>query len=338
MRCEVKDFIKVMRFTSRTYCVVACLILAIQALGQDIRVHDPVMMKQGNTYYLFCTGMGISVFSSLDRKNWKKETPVFNSPPAWAVETIPGFKGHIWAPDISFHNGRYHLYYSVSAFGKNTSCIGLATNKTLNPSSIDFKWIDHGKVIQSVPGRDLWNAIDPNLAFDEEQKPWLTFGSFWGGMKLVRLNNDLTAPAEPQEWYTVSKRARDFKTDDADAGEGSVEAPFIFRKNDYYYLFVSFDFCCRGVNSNYKVVVGRSKKIQGPYLDKDNVRMDHGGGTIVIQGNSTWPGVGHNSVYTFEDKDYLVFHAYDAADEGKPKLKIEELLWDSNGWPGAALH
>jgi arabinan endo-1,5-alpha-L-arabinosidase len=318
--------------------VFACLILAIQALGQDIRVHDPVMIKQGNTYYLFCTGMGISVFSSVDRKNWKKEKPVFDSSPAWAVEIIPGFKGHIWAPDISFHNGQYYLYYSVSAFGKNTSCIGVAINKTLDQASSEFKWIDHGKVIQSVPGRDLWNAIDPNLVFDEEQKPWLTFGSFWGGMKLFRLNSDLTAPAEPQEWYTVSKRARDFKTDDADAGEGSVEAPFIFRKNDYYYLFVSFDFCCRGVNSNYKVVVGRSKKIQGPYLDKDNVRMDQGGGTIVIQGNSAWPGVGHNSVYTFEDKDYIVFHAYDAADEGKPKLKIEELVWDPNGWPGATLH
>lgn len=327
-----------MKLVSRTYFGFACLILASQAFGQDIRVHDPVMIKQGNTYFLFCTGMGISVFSSSDRKNWKKENPVFNSPPAWAVETIPGFKGHIWAPDISFHNGQYYLYYSVSAFGKNTSCIGVATNKTLDPASNDFKWIDHGKVIQSMPGRDLWNAIDPNFILDEEQKPWLTFGSFWAGMKLVRLNNNLTVPAEPQEWYTISKRPRDFKTDDTDPGEGSVEAPFIFRKNDYYYLFVSFDFCCRGVKSNYKVVVGRSKKIQGPYVDKDGMRMDQGGGTLVIQGNAAWPGVGHNSVYTFENKDYLVFHAYDAADEGKPKLKIEELIWDANGWPAATLH
>src|SRR3990170_2662507 len=154
--------------------------------SQNIRVHDPVMIRQGSTYYLFCTGIGISVFSSADMKNWKKEKSVFNAPPAWAVEKIPGFKGHIWAPDISLHNGQYYLYYSVSAFGKNTSCIGLATNKTLDPSSPDFKWVDHGKVIQSVPGRDLWNAIDPNLAFDDEQKPWLVFGSFWSGMKLVR--------------------------------------------------------------------------------------------------------------------------------------------------------
>ena len=130
-------------------------------------VHDPVMIKQGDTWYLFCTGWGISSFSSKDMQNWKKEKPVFASAPQWAVNAVPSFKGHIWAPDISYHNGKYYLYYSVSAFGKNTSCIGLAINKTLDPASPDFKWEDQGKVIQSVPGRDMWNAIDPNQIDDE---------------------------------------------------------------------------------------------------------------------------------------------------------------------------
>jgi arabinan endo-1,5-alpha-L-arabinosidase len=312
---------------------VAVISSSLDVVSQDIRVHDPVMIKQGNTYYLFCTGMGISFYSSPDMKNWKKEKSIFESPPKWAVETIPGFKGHIWAPDITFHNGQYYLYYSVSAFGKNTSCIGLATNKTLDPASPDFKWIDYGKVIQSVPGRDLWNAIDPNLAFDDQQTPWLTFGSFWSGMKLVKLNKNLSEVAEPQEWYTISKRPRDFKTNDNDPGEGSVEAPFIFKKNGYYYLFVSFDFCCRGINSNYKIVVGRSREIQGPYLDKNGVRMDEGGGSIVLEGDPDWPGVGHNSAYTFDGIDYLIYHGYDAKDEGKPKLRISPIQWNSNGWP-----
>ncbi len=318
--------------------ILICLVILfnVEVFAQDIRVHDPVMIKQGNTYYLFCTGNGISVFSSPDMKNWKAEKSIFSSPPSWAVETIPEFKGHIWAPDISLHNGQYYLYYSVSAFGKNTSCIGLVTNKTLDPTSKDFQWIDHGKVIQSIPGRDLWNAIDPNLAFDNEQKPWMVFGSFWSGMKLVKLDDNLQQIAEPQEWYTVSKRPRDFKHDDRDPAEGAVEAPFIFKKNNYYYLFVSFDFCCRGVNSTYKVMVGRSEKIQGPYLDKDGIRMDQGGGTLIIQGNAAWNGVGHNSAYTFDGKDYLVFHAYDAVDNGKPKLKITEIHWD-NGWPTTTL-
>jgi arabinan endo-1,5-alpha-L-arabinosidase len=75
---------------------------------------------------------------------------------------------------------QYYLYYAVSAFGKNTSAIGVATNKTLDPSDKNFNWIDHGEVIESVPGRDLWNAIDPNLIIAENE-PWLVFGSFWNG-------------------------------------------------------------------------------------------------------------------------------------------------------------
>jgi arabinan endo-1,5-alpha-L-arabinosidase len=300
--------------------------------AQEIRVHDPVMIKAGDKYYLFCTGMGISVYSSRDMKQWSKEKPVFDSAPEWAVNTIPGFKGHIWAPDISFHNGQYYLYYSVSAFGKNTSCIGVATNATLDPADKNFKWVDHGKVIQSVPGRDLWNAIDPNLAYDDQQQPWLVFGSFWSGMKLVKLNPDLKQVAEPQEWYTVSKRPRDFKVDDTNPGEGAVEAPFIYKKGKYFYLFVSFDFCCRGAESTYKIMVGRSEKITGPYVDKDGVRLDQGGGTLVRKGDAAFPGVGHNSIYNFDGKDYLIFHAYDAADGGKPKLKMEVLQWEGE-WP-----
>lgn len=321
----------------RIAIVLSAMLFALPALAQSIRVHDPVMIRQGDTYYLFCTGMGISVFSSKDLTNWKKEAPVFAAAPSWAVDEIPGFKGHIWAPDISFHDGTYYLYYSVSAFGKNTSCIGLATNKTLDPNDKNFKWVDHGKVIQSVPGRDLWNAIDPNLVVDSQQVPWLAFGSFWSGMKLVKLNPDRTTIAKPEEWYTISKRARDFRTDDRNAGEGAVEAPFIFRKNGLFYLFVSFDFCCRGAESTYKIVVGRSDKVQGPYHDAAGNRLDQGGGTLVLKGNERYPGVGHNSVYTIDGEDLMLFHAYDMHDDGKPVLKITKLRWNEDGWPEASL-
>lgn len=297
-------------------------------------VHDPVMIRQGSTYYLFCTGFGISVFSSTDMKTWKKEKPVFAEAPQWAVEAIPGYKGHTWAPDISYHDGKYFLYYSVSAFGKNTSCIGLAVNKTLDPSSPDFKWQDLGKLIQSVPGRDMWNAIDPNQVDDEQGNHWLTFGSFWNGMKLVKLNKDLTALAQPEEWHTVASRPRDFKLADTAAGDAAIEAPFIIRKDQYYYLFVSWDYCCRGEKSDYKVVVGRSEKITGPYLDKGARPMTQNGGSLLVQGdNVEWFGAGHNSVYQFDGKYYIVYHGYDAKDRGRPKLIIDQLEWDKEGWP-----
>ena len=298
--------------------------------------HDPVMIRQNGTYYMFCTGNGIAVWTSPDMKIWTPQKPVFAAPPAWAVAVIPNFKGHIWAPDISFASGQYSLFYSVSAFGKNTSAIGLATNKTLDPTSPDFKWVDHGKVIQSVPGRDLWNAIDPNLARDNAGAPWLTFGSFWSGMKLVKLRPDLTAPAQPEQWRTVARRPRDPKLNDSLPGDGAIEAPFIFKKDGFYYLFTSFDYCCRGPQSTYKMVVGRAKDLTGPYLDRAGLPLEQGGGTLVLAGDSKWFGVGHNSVYTFDKTDYLVFHGYDVSDRGRPKLRIEKLAWDKEGWPAVA--
>ncbi|SFU60506.1 arabinan endo-1,5-alpha-L-arabinosidase [Pustulibacterium marinum] len=300
--------------------------------ANDTFVHDPVMIEEDGIYYLFCTGKGISAFSSTDMQNWKKLEPVFSEIPEWTDKVVPNFEGHIWAPDVSYHNGQYYLYYSVSAFAKNTSAIGVATNKTLDPNSSDFNWIDHGIVIQSQPNRDLWNAIDPNLIFDENNIPWLTFGSFWDGLKLVKLNSDLLSIAEPQEWHTVARRERSFELQDSDPGDAALEAPFIFKKDQYYYLFLSWDLCCRGENSTYKVVVGRSENVTGPYLDKDGKSLFQGGGTLVIEGNKNWYGAGHNSTYAFEGKDYLIFHAYDAKRNAAPVLTIKEIQW-KDGWP-----
>jgi len=299
----------------------------------ETSVHDPVMIRQNGVYYIFCTGFGISVFSSSDMLNWKKEKAVFDKAPHWAVNAIPGFKGHIWAPDISFKEGLYYLYYAVSSFGSNNSCIGLATNKSLNPADKDFKWIDKGKVLESRSGRDLWNAIDPDLVEDESGNSWLAFGSFWNGIKLVKLDKSLSVVAEPQEWYTIASRPRDFTIADSLAGNGAIEAPFIFRKSGYYYLFVSWDYCCRAEKSDYKLVVGRSKHIQGPYLDKSGKTMSQNGGSLLLEGDKSWYGVGHNAVYTFDNQDYMIFHGYEVKSHGMPKLRIEKLDWDAYGWP-----
>jgi len=318
--------------------------IGVQVKAQSIIVHDPVMIRQNNIYYVFCTGTGISVFSSTDMKNWKSEKPVFASAPQWAVEAIPTFKGHIWAPDISYFNGEYYLYYSVSAFGKNTSCIGLAINKTLDPSDPQFKWVDQGKIIQSFPGKTNWNAIDPNLITDEKGTPYLTFGSFWDGIKMVKMTPDAKSVADDiNKIPTIASRKTEpnapnppsVDNNPVDAGGNAIEAPFIFRKGKYYYLFASIDYCCKGVNSTYKMIVGRAEKVTGPYLDQSGKSMANGGGTILLAGDTNWHGVGHNAVVSFDGTDYLVFHAYDAHDEGKSKLNIRILNWDTNGWPSA---
>ncbi len=322
------------------YTLLICIVLSsFTCIAQTDRttdisnvvVHDPTMALCQGSYYLFATGNGISVMSSKDLKNWKMERPVFEKAPAWATRLIPEYKGHTWAPDIIFHNGLYHLFYSCSSFGKNTSAIGHATNITLDPTAPNFKWTDHGMILQSIQGRDNWNAIDPNIVIGNDGSPWMAFGSFWDGIKLVKLTNDLMALSQPEEWYSLSRRTT--IPGSQKKGNGAVEAPFIMRHNGFYYLFVSFDYCCKGTQSNYKVAVGRSKEVTGPYLDKNGIDMAEGGGTILIQGDSVWAGIGHNAAYHFNGTDYFVAHAYSIAENGTPKLLLKPITWTDDGWP-----
>jgi arabinan endo-1,5-alpha-L-arabinosidase len=237
----------------------------------------------------------------------------------------------------------------------------VATNASLDPTDADFGWVDHGVVVRSVPGRDMWNAIDPHLVRAEDGTPWMSFGSHWGGLKLVRMDPSLTRIAEPEEWRTIAARHRYWKLDERDAGDsanpeldyetlyperilemnrasesGAIEAPVIFHKDGWYYLFASWDRCCRGAESTYKVVVGRSRDIAGPYLDREGENMLHGGGSLVVLGfdeSERWAAGGHNDVVDIDGTDYLVFHAYDVPDEGRSKLMVREIHWDAHGWP-----
>jgi len=310
------------------------LVFAAEPPANQVIVHDPVMAQEGKTFYVFSTGPGIPFYSSTDLKNWTKEGEVFSQEPKMTRQSAPEYAGFPWAPDVYFHNGKYYLYFAVSTFGKNKSGIGVAVNKTLNPKSPDYKWEELGTVIQSVPNRDDWNAIDAAIIDDEKGAAWMSFGSFWGGIKLLKLNEDRTKPAEPQEWYSLATRERGGVVNPNEPPkEGAVEAPFIFKKNDYYYLFVSFDLCCRGEKSTYNIRVGRSKTLTGPYVDKDGKDMHEGGGSLVLSGDKDFIALGHNSTYTFNKKDYLVFHAYDTNDKYVPKLKILEMKWDKDQWP-----
>ena len=293
-------------------------------------VHDPVIIKCEEKYYLFCTGWGISSFVSDDMKHWKPQGGVFEQIPQWMKERVPGFRGHMWAPDIIYHNGEYHLYYSCSTFGKNRSFIGHAVNKTLDRESKDYKWQDRGIVIESIPERDQWNAIDPNVIIDEQGKGWFSFGSFWGGIKLFGLDETLSKPQEPQEWITIATRDR------SESKENAIEAPFIYKKGDYYYLFVSIDFCCRGKESTYKMVVGRSKSIKGPYLDDTGRAMHRGGYKSIKSSSQEWVAAGHCGVHHIDGKDFLVAHAYNSQ-TGNSQLIIREIVWDVDGWPDIKL-
>ena len=301
--------------------------LLVSSQQGDIRqVHDPSIIKDKDTFYIFSTRAGIAIRCSKDLIDWRLCGDVFAHLPEWAVKDVPGLRG-LWAPDVSYFNGKYHLYYSASTFGSNHSSIGLATNETLDPASDKNRWVDQGKVIGSNTGDD-WNAIDPDVVLDEQDQPWLAFGSFWGGIKLRKLERATgKLSTDDQNLYSLASRPR------TSGAPGAVEAPNIIRKNDYYYLFVSFDFCCRGKDSTYNIRVGRSRRLTGPYIDRSGKPMMDGGGTLVIAGSGRWAGPGHCSVLQQKDRDWLVYHAYDTEWRGVATLRIAALRWDSEGWP-----
>jgi arabinan endo-1,5-alpha-L-arabinosidase len=334
--------------------------------GAFAGTHDPSIAFDHGTYYVFATGAAyparpegmpppspgdakapppapigqIPIRCSPDLHRWTRCGSVFSAIPAWIQQTSPRTR-ELWAPDISYFDGQYHLYYAFSVFGKNTSGIALATNESLNAADPKYKWVDRGLVIRSYE-KDDFNAIDPNLVLDGKGQAWLSFGSFWSGIKMIRLDRTTGLRAADTKIYSLASRhatPNAVRNPDLPPDSEAIEAPFIFRHGGYFYLTVAWDLCCRGTRSTYRTMVGRSKEVTGAYVDRSGVPLMLGGGTPLLVANSTWLGPGGASVLHTPDgvpsEDLLVFHAYSAKD-GHPALQISTIAW-KDGWPSAAL-
>lgn len=290
--------------------------------SRGIHVHDPsTIVKCGTEFWIFYTGRGVPSYHSKDLIHWKSGPCVFTNAPAWTFKTIPKHRGdYFWAPDIIHLKNRCLLYYAVSVFGKNTSAIGLATNPTLDPANPKFHWSDCGIVIQSTT-TNHFNAIDPSVYSDAGGKLWLAFGSFWSGVKLIQLN--------PETGKPIVKNPKIYSL----AFNDKIEAPCLYHHNGFYYLFVNWGLCCRGTNSTYEIRVGRSKKITGPYLDKDGTDMIVGGGSVFLKSNGPFIGPGHAGIFSENGTNWLSCHFYDGTHRGISILSIMPLRWNANGWP-----
>ena len=304
--------------------------------AQSPMVHDPVMAYEDGTYYLFATGHGIQQMTSRDCKTWTVSSqPVMTVIPQWTRDSVPGFTNHVWAPDIIRWHNRWWLAYSCSTFGKNGSAIGLLSSSSLK-SPI---WNDEGCIVTSREQRDNWNAIDPNFIIDEDDQPWLVWGSFWNGIQMARLDTTMhlakgEIPRTIARRYSPKDLNRMPNPTSQYAGTNAIEAPFIMKHGGYYYLFVSWDYCCMGSKSTYRVVVGRSKTVDGSYVDRDGEDMREGGGTPVIAGDKKeFEALGHCAAYHYDDKDIFICHGYSIAHNGASILVQRPIRWTADGWP-----
>ena len=307
-----------------------------------LMVHDPVMAYENGTYYLYATGLGINMATSKDRKTWTvyPQGVLKDEIPAWTHDSVPEFKKHIWAPDIIRWHGRWWMMYSCSSFGVNTSAIGLISSPTLNPASPDYAWRDEGCVVASKGKRDDWNAIDPNIIIDDKDQAWMTWGSFWDGIQLIRLDETMH-PMKGWKPRTIARRHAPGNFSHAEenptskfAGQNAIEAPFIMKHGGYYYLFVSWDYCCRGAKSNYRVAVGRSRSVEGPYVDRLGMDMRLGGGNLLIEGDKKeYEALGHCAAYHLNGEDIFICHGYSAPLGGASILVQKRIVWTSDGWP-----
>ncbi len=291
---------------------------AIELAGLQ-NAHDPgTITKDGDTYFNFTTGTGIWYSTSTDLKTWQGgPAPVFATNPAWVEKKIPNFKANgssYWAPDVIQMNGAYYIYYSVSQWGTTNSAIGVARSPSLkNPV-----WTDLGVVVQSYnKGNTEINAIDPALFRDHDGRVYMSFGSFFGGLGVGEIDQ---ATGKLASYVTKIAGGTNARRD--------IEAPYITRNGDYYYLFANRGACCQGSNSTYYVEVQRATSVDGPYSEPR---------TILANIDGRHKGPGHVGVLKQNGCNFVSTHYYDTADNGNAKLQIMKMTYATRGtdidWP-----
>jgi Glycosyl hydrolases family 43/Ricin-type beta-trefoil lectin domain len=315
-------------------------------LTGSVAVHDPAMFTDGERYYVVATNNSVRSAPTMAGP-WTVHGNV--SKADWTFNVSPG---GLWAPHVVQIGDTFYYYYSQSNFGSNNSAIGLKTTTT---PQIPASYVDHGEPVvvsgAQIPGYDptdpsfpQYNAIDPSVYQDDEGDWWITWGSHFDGIYIQRLADDMvTVLGEPE--LLAYRGSDDFPLQQHPDDPGwrntaytnRVEGPSIFERNGYYYLMTGWDWCCQGANSTYKVVIGRSENIAGPYVDKNGVPLTEGGGSIILNSRVAEPGVtptglyrapGAPEVFVEQGVYYLTYHAY----RPQNTLGIRPMNWH-DGWP-----
>ena len=279
----------------------------------DMSAPDPTVIRaEDGTFYLYATEdmRNVPIFHSANLVDWKLVGTAFtdNSRPKW----LP--KGGIWAPDIQRVGGKYHLYYAKSVWGGEWDAgIGVAVSN--NPAG---PFVDRGYMFTSKQ-IGIQNCIDP-FYIEDGGKKYLFFGSFHGiyGVELTADGLHVKQGAKPRE-----------------VAGTFMEATYIRRRGGYYYLFGSTGTCCEGARSTYRITIGRSKSLFGPYVDKAGQRLLDNHYNILLDKDDSVLGPGHNAGLITDDtgNDYMFYHGFKASDPDAGRVVwLSRIVW-ADGWP-----
>ena len=307
--------------------VVAAMLLLVApmtALDGQPGMHDPstVVVEDGK-FYVYATGAGLPIAISDDGWTWRRAGTLMEALPGGrpGPEVIARGGNNTWAPDVIKSGDQYFVYYSAPGT-QPKAAIGLLVGTALDPESPAYKWTDAGPVVWSDGVEDS-NAIDPGVFRDPTNGSlWLTYGSYFGYIRLVELN-----PKTGKRQYPERK-----PINIAINSEASI---MIFR-DGWYYLLVTHGSCCAGASSTYNIRMGRAKKVTGPFVDNMGIDMLQGGGKLFLGSSGRYIGPGHFGLLDLGDgvQKFSCHYEADLDRGGISVLDIRPLLW-RDGWPVA---
>ena len=312
------------RMSGLAAAAACALAVPIVALDGQAALHDPsTVIVENGKYYVYATGAGLPMSISDDGWTWRRAGGVMEAVPGGkpGADVIARGGNNTWAPDVIRVGDQYFLYYAAPGT-QPKAAIGLLVGKTLDPASPDYKWEDAGPVAWSDGVEDS-NAIDPGVFRDPTNGTlWLTYGSYFGYIRLVELN-----PKTGKRLYPDRK-----PVNVAINSEASV---MIFR-DGWYYLLVTHGSCCQGANSSYNIRMGRAKKVTGPFLDNMGIDMLQGGGKLFLGSGGRNVGPGHFGLLDLGEgvEKFSCHYEADLDRGGISVLDIRPLLW-RDGWPVA---
>lgn len=310
-----------------------------------IHIADPdvIYAEEDNYYYMYCTNTDVEmgdkgmmwdrgpIFRSRNLVDWTWCGSVFDgldNAAAWGTKDAG-----VWGPSVIKVGDKYNYYYALSTWGDPNPGVGVATSPTpYGP------WEDHGRILDSeLTG--VRNSIDPQALYVDDEL-YLVWGSFFG-IGIIQLTDDGLEPyvgeSNLKEYtkFIINDNSEDGKFD----VDANYEGSYIINKDGKFYYFGSQGTCLSGTNSTYRVKVGVSDSIFGPYKGSDGKTLDDRDGSfgdLVIKPSDEVAGTGHNTIFKdFDDRYWIIYHGYDINGE-RPNERImfmDELLWDENNMP-----